>query len=142
MYCPSCGTQMPEGGQVCPGCGLREAILPAVMENDPAMRMLLPIGCSGYAIIAGYFGLFSLIIFPAPLALIFGLLALRDIKQHPHKGGRGRAIFGVVMGAIFKTVTTGTRVATVATVSFRFPDRPIPLSIAFSLACCRFVAQV
>lgn len=104
MYCPSCGTQMPEGAVACPGCGWKEFVTPTSIENDPAMRILLPVGRSGYAIIAGYLGLFSLIVFPAPLALIFGLLALRDIKQHPDKGGKGRAIFGVVMGAIFTLV--------------------------------------
>jgi hypothetical protein len=45
--------------------------------------------------------LFSLILFPAPLALIFGILALRDLKRHPDKGGRGRAIFAIVMGSLF-----------------------------------------
>lgn len=65
------------------------------------MRMLLPIGRSAFAIIAGYCGLVSVLLFPAPFALLFGILALRDIKQHPDKGGKGRAIFGVVMGIIF-----------------------------------------
>ena len=65
------------------------------------MRVLLPIGRSPFAIIAGYCGLVSVLLFPAPFALLFGILALRDIKQHPDKGGKGRAIFGVVMGTIF-----------------------------------------
>jgi len=65
------------------------------------MRILLPVGRSGMAIVAGYLGLFSLILLPAPLALLFGILALQDLKKHPDKGGRGRAIFGIVMGAIF-----------------------------------------
>jgi hypothetical protein len=45
-------------------------------------------------------GLFSLICFPAPLALVFGILAIIDIRKHPEKHGMGRAIFGVVMGLL------------------------------------------
>lgn len=39
------------------------------------------------------------IVLAAPFALDTGILALRDIKSHPEKAGRGRAIFGIVMGA-------------------------------------------
>jgi hypothetical protein len=33
--------------------------------------------------------------------LIFGILALNDIKKHPDKMGKGRAWFGIIMGGIF-----------------------------------------
>jgi sugar phosphate permease len=62
--------------------------------------MLIPVGRSGWAIAAGYMGLFSIMIIPAPLAIIFGLIALRDIKKHPDRHGMGRAIFGIVMGVL------------------------------------------
>ena len=91
----------------CTSCGWREAptyAQPTSIDNDPAMRMLLPVGRSPLAIIAGYLGLFSVIFLPAPLALLFGILALRDIKKNPEKGGKGRAIFGLVMGAIFTLI--------------------------------------
>lgn len=68
------------------------------------MRMLMPIGRSIYAIIAGYLGLVSPIFLPAPLAIVFGLLALRDIKKNPELVGKGRAIFGLVMGLIFTLI--------------------------------------
>ena len=92
---------MAAGAMACASCGWREPIRSQSIENDPAMRVLLPVGRSIYAIIAGYLGLFSLILLPAPFALLFGILALADIKKHPEKGGKGRAIFGIVMGAIF-----------------------------------------
>ncbi len=99
---------MPEAAVACPSCGWREMpVYSSSIENDPAMRLLLPVGRSGYAIAAGYFGLFSVIFFPAPFALLFGILALRDIKMHPEKGGRGRAIFGLVIGAIFTLFLVG-----------------------------------
>jgi hypothetical protein len=64
------------------------------------MRLLLPIGCSGWAVAAGYAGLFSVLLLPAPLAILFGVLALRDIKRNPKKHGKGRAVFGIIIGAI------------------------------------------
>jgi Na+/H+-dicarboxylate symporter len=64
--------------------------------------MLLPVGRSGLAIAAGYLGLFGLVIFPlAFIGLIIGVLAIRDLKQNPEKHGMGRAIFGVVVGALW-----------------------------------------
>jgi len=69
--------------------------------DSAGMRMLLPVGRSVFAILAGYAGLFSLIFIGAPFALIFGILAIIDIKKHPEKHGMGRAIFGLVMGILF-----------------------------------------
>ncbi len=69
------------------------------LGDDPAMRMLIPVGRSGWAIAAGYLGLLSVLCVPAPLALIAGVLALQEIHRNPKKHGMGRAIFGIVMGA-------------------------------------------
>jgi hypothetical protein len=74
------------------------------MEDDPTIRMLLPIGRSGWAIAAGYAGLFAVLMLPAPLALVLGIVAIRDIKKHPDKHGMGRAIFGLVSGILFTTL--------------------------------------
>ena len=68
--------------------------------DDPEMRAILPIGRSGWAIAAGYLALISILLVPAPFALATGLLAIRDIRRHPEKHGMGRAIFGIVMGAL------------------------------------------
>src|SRR5208282_1308091 len=68
--------------------------------QDPKMRMILPVGRSGWAIAAGYVGLFCLLIFPGPIALILSFLAYRDIRQHPDKHGMGRTIFGTIMGVL------------------------------------------
>ena len=68
------------------------------------MRMLIPVGHSPLAIVSSYLGLFSVLILPAPFALITGIFALKDIKRNPQKAGKGRAIFGVVMGAVFTAV--------------------------------------
>lgn len=70
-------------------------------ETDAAMRILLPVNRSGYSIAAGYLGLISILLTPAPFALLFGFLGMRDIKNNDDKHGMGRAIFGIAMGAIF-----------------------------------------
>ena len=72
----------------------------ARLEDDAAIRMLLPVGRSGWAIAAGYAGLFALIIFPAPLALVLSIVAIVDLRKHPEKRGMGRAIFGLIMGGL------------------------------------------
>ena len=68
--------------------------------QDAGMRLLLPVGRSGWAIASGYLGLLSLICIPAPFALITGIIAVRDIRKNPKKHGMGRAIFGIVMGSL------------------------------------------
>jgi hypothetical protein len=126
--CPHCGRQtlVPEQyvGQSgpCAGCGQMITVaLPGSpfgpgsqgptypspgnrpIEEDALVRMLIPVGRSGWAIAAGYFGLFAVLFVPAPIALILGIVAIRDIKKHPNRHGMGRAIFGLIMGILFTT---------------------------------------
>jgi hypothetical protein len=68
------------------------------VSDDAAMRWIMPVGRSGLAVAAGYAGLFALIVLPAPIALVLGVLAAIDLHRHPSKLGWGRAIFGIVMG--------------------------------------------
>ncbi len=70
------------------------------LGDDPAIRMLIPVGLSGWAIAAGYLGLLSVLCIPAPFALITGILAIREIRRNPRKHGMGRATMGIVMGSI------------------------------------------
>jgi hypothetical protein len=74
---------------------------PTAREDDEAaLRWLLPVGRSGWAIAAGYLGLFSILLVFGPFAIAAGILAVRDLNQHPEKHGLGRAIFGIVAGAL------------------------------------------
>ena len=43
--------------------------------------MLLPVGRSSWPIAAGYAGLLSLFLLPAPLALVLGFAGMRDIQK-------------------------------------------------------------
>ena len=71
---------------------------------DDPVHWLLPTGRSWESIVAGYLGLFSIVIvFLGPLALAFGILGLRRAKTGGH--GRGRSIFGLVAGIWGTTFT-------------------------------------
>jgi hypothetical protein len=82
--------------------------------QDAGMRMLLPVGLTGWAIASGYLGLVSVLLLPAPFALLTGILAIRTIRRNPKKHGMGRAIFGIVMGTIFTAVLLAAVVAGLA----------------------------
>jgi hypothetical protein len=73
---------------------------PVPTPVDPVLSMLIPINRSGWAIAAGYLALGSVLCVPAPIALFCGIMALRDLKRHPHLQGAGRAWFGIIMGSL------------------------------------------
>ena len=73
---------------------------PSEVDADVTERFILPVGRSGWAIASGYLGLFSVLIFPAPFALLTGVLAIRAMRRDPKKHGMGRAVFGIVMGTL------------------------------------------
>ncbi len=99
----ACPELVPPGTVLPPPLPVAQAYMPPPnpIANDAAMRMLIPVGRSGWAIAAGYCGLFALIPILAPIAIIVSIVALRDLKKHPESHGKGRAIFGLVMGCLF-----------------------------------------
>jgi hypothetical protein len=70
------------------------------LGEDAGIRMLLPVGRSGWAIAAGYLGLVSVLLVPAPFALLAGILAIREMRRDTKKHGMGRAVFGIIMGGL------------------------------------------
>jgi len=104
--CPYCAESVPPRTVFCPYCATdltqRRQSPQAFtdMGESSGMRMLLPVGRSGWAIAAGYLGLFSLLAIPAPFAIICAILAFRDINRNPKRHGMGRAVFGLVMGVL------------------------------------------
>jgi Domain of unknown function (DUF4190) len=105
MFCPKCGSANADYAYRCASCGEVVQIIGAIapptkLGDDAALRWVLPVGRSWVAIAAGYAGLFAVLCFPAPVALGLGIWALSDLKKHPDKHGKGRAIFGIVMGSL------------------------------------------
>ena len=68
--------------------------------ESAGLRMIIPVGRSPWAILAGYLGLFSVLLIPAPFAVLFGVLAIRELRRNPTKHGMGRAIFGIICGSL------------------------------------------
>jgi Domain of unknown function (DUF4190) len=103
ITCPECQREVSDLASVCPKCGYSiagDVAKTSDLGEDAGMRLLLPVGRSGWAIVAGYLALFSVLCIPAPLALLTGIMAVLDIRKNPKKHGMGRAIFGIVMGGI------------------------------------------
>jgi len=68
-------------------------------SNDAALGYIVPINTSIWAIFASYAALVGMALFPiALISLILGIVALIDVKRHPEKGGKGRAIFAIIVG--------------------------------------------
>ncbi|MBN1591409.1 MAG: DUF4190 domain-containing protein [Pirellulales bacterium] len=102
--CGQCGqtiTIPAAGSPFDPSAAPRSVYAQEDLGENAAIRMLLPVGRSIWAIAAGYFGLFAMIPIFAPIALILGIVAIIDIRRHPKRHGMGRAVFGLVMGLIF-----------------------------------------
>jgi hypothetical protein len=92
MQCPRCHAENHTTNTRCTACG--EALS---LGDSGLMRAILPVGRSGWAIASGYL---ALLIVTAPLAVVTGILAVRDIRSNPHKHGMGRAIFGIAFGGL------------------------------------------
>jgi hypothetical protein len=105
MFCEKCGSAIPSRAQMCPACN-HPVPWAGVSAEEKALKWVLPVNRSILAVIAGYLGLLSLLLIPAPFAILFGILGVRDIRTNPEKYGMGRAIFGLVMGIPF-TVLLG-----------------------------------
>jgi hypothetical protein len=103
MYCPQCGAANDNAAANCASCGASLGVPapgPVSLDDDAGMRMLLPVGRSGWAIAAGYAGLFAFIPFFAPIALVLGIIAIVHLKRYPELHGMGRAVFGLVIGIL------------------------------------------
>ena len=104
MFCPKCGAPNANNNVRCVKCGQAlQAVRIVTRDRDDhsaGMRMLMPVGRSGWAIAAGYAGLFGLTVILAPIALVLGIVAMVDLKRHPKKHGWGRAVFGTLIGVL------------------------------------------
>ena len=110
-YCSKCGSPLQEGAAFCSSCGtkvfaggvssLRGMTEKKYLSDNAGMRFVLPIGCTGWAIAAGYCGLCSFIpflgILLAILSIIFGSIAIAVIRRNPHKHGIARIVIGWII---------------------------------------------
>lgn len=90
MRCPACESRNNDNALRCVSCG------EVIQDADK----VLPVGISGLVMAAWISGFFALLVFPAPIALVLGILARSDIKHHPNRQGMGRALFGLITGGL------------------------------------------
>ena len=70
---------------------------PAGEHPSSIAHWMLPVGRSWQSIVAGYLGLFSVLLIPAPFAIGFGIWGLNVAKKQGSHG-RGRCIFALIAG--------------------------------------------
>jgi hypothetical protein len=109
MNCPKGNAVLPSNAISCPYCSCRFGTLNYQNDaEDELVGYLIPIHASMLSVLAGYLGLFAVLVFPAPIALIFGIIALRDINKRQARGektgGKGRAVFAIIMGGFFTLI--------------------------------------
>jgi hypothetical protein len=95
-------TNNPADATVCSKCGRNFQTRETPKENQQPMSasFAIPVGRTGLSIVAGYLGLLSILPPFAPISLVVSILALNQLKNNPGKLGRGRAIFGLIMGIL------------------------------------------
>ncbi len=80
-------------------------------QSREVMAVFLPVDVAPLALVAGYLGLFSLILAPAPISVLVSWLALRDLERNPGRSGKARAYFGLGMGLFFSAILVAAIVA-------------------------------
>ena len=97
MFCPKCGESNQNEARNCARCGYP---LPVVTTGSDGLTGILPTHTNGWAIAAGYLGLFSLLALPGPFAAACGIIALKKLRLNPDQRGHVRAWIGIVLGSL------------------------------------------
>lgn len=100
-FCLGCGNSMGEGERFCSVCGRDGQTGTAVRQIDPGVAFGLSPETSGKAIFSLICGLLFIIPPASLMAVIFGHLAVSDIRKSAGRfTGKGLAIVGIVLGYV------------------------------------------
>lgn len=100
-FCLGCGNSMTEGERFCGICGHDSQAGASVTPIDPQVAFGLPPETSGKAVFSLICGVFFIILPLSIVAVIFGYIALSEIRKNPGRWkGRGLAIAGIVLGYV------------------------------------------
>ena len=99
MACAKCGSDLPDGELVCSVCGM-VANENEIKEPSFGQTVQQNITKSLWGIAARGFACLSIFLIPAPLAIFFGIMALKEIKKYPQRRGKISAWAGIICGSI------------------------------------------
>ena len=103
MQCPKCGTENPDGAQICSSCGY-------VLKSDVADKPVAKPKTSRLAIaslVLSIFGLFTFLI-TAVLSIALGITSLCRIKKHkPELKGKCIAVTAIIISVASIVIFTG-----------------------------------
>ena len=100
-FCLGCGNSMAEGERFCGVCGRDCEAGASVAPVDPQVAFGLPPETSGKAVFSLICGILFIILPLSIVAIIFGYIALSEIRRSPGRlKGRGLAITGVAFGYV------------------------------------------
>ena len=100
-FCLGCGNSVPENERYCAVCGRDQQAGAAVARIDPQVAFGLAPETSGKAIFSLVCGILFLIPPVGLVAVIFGHLALSEIKKSAGRfTGKGLAVTGIVLGYV------------------------------------------
>ena len=91
MYCNHCGSEISDQAVICVKCGILTAHHDVKKEK------------SGYSIASLVFGIISFLggfyfVLPPIMAVIFGHIAISQIRNNPLLGGKAMARIGLILG--------------------------------------------
>ncbi|MBY0524142.1 MAG: hypothetical protein K2R98_12125 [Gemmataceae bacterium] len=109
--CPFCGKRIQATSHKCMYCGAfleaaegRSIEFPSDELHARKGNWWLPADQSRWAVAAGYLGVLALVPYLGLafglLAVMCGVMALRDLNRHPALRGQGRAYLGLVLGGL------------------------------------------
>lgn len=103
MQCPKCGTENPDGAQICRSCGY-------VLKSDAVDKPVAKPKTSRLAIaslVLSIFGLFTFLI-TALISIALGITSLCRIKKHkPELKGKCIAVTGIIISVASIVIFTG-----------------------------------
>lgn len=108
MYCQSCGIEYKPGDRFCSSCGGARLVQEKQLDQiEEELHLVIPMGTPISAVIAGYLGLFSVLVLPAPFAFGMGIVGLRQIKKSGKRYGKVRCWVGIILGGLVTLLIGG-----------------------------------
>ena len=106
-FCPSCGSRYDGTLRFCGSCGQQLPTVPLTQSIPTPATPLTDLVSTIIpyrnvpALIAYYCGVFALLGFPAPVAVILGILGLKKAAVNPQAKGKTHAWIGIILGGLF-----------------------------------------